>query len=81
MTYMKLEGSQIAKTILKRNKVGELFLDFKTYCTDFLSGPVFKILPSSAWGVGLNPGWGAKVPNSEEFLQPRIKKTQLTTTL
>ena len=36
---------------------------------DFLSGPVFKILPSSAWGMGLIPGRGAKVPNSVGYSQ------------
>ena len=45
---------------------------------DFLSGPVFKILPSSAWGMGLIPGRGAKVPNSVGYSQ-KLKKKQKKT--
>ena len=29
---------------------------------DLPSGPMVKILPSSSRGVGLIPGWGAKIP-------------------
>ena len=32
--------------------------------------PAIKILSSSARGVGLTPGWGAKIPHA---LQPRIQ--------
>ena len=35
---------------------------FKVYPGDFPGGPVVEALPSSAGGVGLIPGWGAKDP-------------------
>ena len=35
---------------------------------EFPGGPVVKTSPSSAGGVGLIPGWGAKIP---PVLQPK----------
>ena len=31
---------------------------------DFPGGVVAKTSPSKAGGVGLNPGWGAKIPHA-----------------
>ena len=30
----------------------------------FPGGPVVKMLPSNAWGMGSVPGWGAKIPHA-----------------
>ena len=31
---------------------------------NFPGGPVVKTLPSNVRGMGLNPGWGAKIPHA-----------------
>ena len=31
---------------------------------DFSSGPVVRISPSNAEGIGLIPGWGTKIPGA-----------------
>ena len=33
---------------------------------DFPGGPVVKTLPSNAEGVGLIPGWAAKIPHASQ---------------
>ena len=41
-------------------------------------GPVVKTLPSNAGGVGLIPGWGAKIPHA---LWPKKSKHNTEATL
>ena len=41
-------------------------------CRDFPGGPVVKISPSDAGGIGLIPDQGAKIPHAS---QPKKKKT------
>lgn len=36
---------------------------------NFPSGPPVKTLPSNAGDTGLNPGWGAKIPDAEQHDQ------------
>ena len=40
-------------------------------CRDFPGGPVVKISPSDAGGIGLIPDQGAKIPHAS---QPKKKK-------
>ena len=40
---------------------------------DIPGGPVVKTLPSSAVGVGSNPGWGAKIPCASRPKNQNIK--------
>ena len=44
---------------------------------DFPGGPVVKNLPSSAGGVGLNPGQETKIPHAKEQLSPPISRAHL----
>ena len=43
---------------------------------DFPGGPVVKTLPSSARGVGLIPGWGAKIPHVSSPKDQNIRQKQ-----
>ena len=42
----------------------------------FPGGPVVKTLPSSVGGVGLIPGWGAKIPHALWPKNQNIKQKQ-----
>ena len=44
------------------NSISSPVLVFKLPCWDLPGGPVVKTLSSNAWGVGLIPGRGAKIP-------------------
>ena len=41
---------------------------------DFPSGPVVKTLPSNIGGLGLMPGWGAKIPHTSWPKNQNIKQ-------
>ena len=43
---------------------------------DFPSNPVVKPLPSNAEGMGLIPGWGAKMPHALQPKKQSIKQKQ-----
>ena len=43
---------------------------------DFTGGPVVKTSPSNARGVGLVPGWGAKIPHALQPKNQNIKQKQ-----
>ena len=40
---------------------------------DFPGGPVVKTSPSNAAGMGLIPGWGAKIPTCLMAKEPKRK--------
>ena len=40
-------------------------------------GPVTKISPSNAEGVGSIPGWGSKIPHASQSKQPEQKQRVL----
>ena len=43
---------------------------------DFPGSPVVKPLPSSAEGMGLIPGWGAKMPPAQQPKKQNVKQKQ-----
>ena len=43
---------------------------------DFLRGPVVKTLPFNVGGLGLMPGWGAKIPDASWPKSQNIKQKQ-----
>ena len=43
---------------------------------DFPGGPVVKTSPSNAWGAGLTPGQGAKIPHALQPKNQNIKQKQ-----
>ena len=43
---------------------------------NFPGGPVIKTLPSNARGMGLNPGWRAKIPHALWPKNQNIKQKQ-----
>ena len=55
-----LWGNRNVKTSEK--ELGTQNACYKTGSWDFPNGPVVKILPSNAGGVGLISDWGAKIP-------------------
>ena len=48
----------------------------KKKCRDFPGSPMVKTLPSNAGGVGLIPGWGAKIPQASLPRKQNIKQEQ-----
>ena len=51
-------------------------MQIKTTMRDFPGGPVVKISPSNAGGVGSIPGWGAKIPHASWPKNQNIKQKQ-----
>ena len=45
-------------------------------CRDFPGGPVVKISPSDAGGIGLIPDQGAKIPHASQPKKKNHKKTK-----
>ena len=51
-----------------------LFYKERAYSGDFPGGPVVKTLSSTAGGVGLIPGQGAKVPHASRSKKKKKSK-------
>ena len=49
----------------------------ETLQRDFPRGPVVKTSPSSVGGVGLIPGWGAKIPHASWPKKQKLKQATL----
>ena len=67
-----------AGPLSSRHCIPEKKRRYKSEPGDFPSGPVVKTLPSNAGGVGLIPGWGAKIPHA---LWPKKSKHNTEATL